>query len=117
MSDKNCTLSLLHPFLSELCCQSTPAPLSQASQFPERVTPSSAITVPLIRLRPTPSRLHRPLRPPGLLASKSHHGHSTVACVSLRRFCGVMVLMRSTTVYSLHLTQSLACIYFKNGVF
>lgn len=43
--------------------------------------------------------------------------YSTVARVSLRRFCGVMVLMRSTTVYSLHLTQSLACIYFKNGVF
>lgn len=47
-----------------------PAPLAQ---FPERVTSSSAITVPLIWLRPTSSRLHRPLRLPGLLASKLCH--------------------------------------------
>lgn len=45
----------------------SPLPSQRPPQFPEHVTSSRAVTVPLIWL----SRLDRPLRPPGPLASKS----------------------------------------------
>lgn len=91
---KNSTLSLPRPFLSELCCQSTPsAPLSQALQFPERATSSRLGAVPLIWPRPSPCLRDRAWpADPNLTLTLTRY--STVAHDSLRGFCAVTVLIK-----------------------
>lgn len=69
----------------------SPLPSQRPPQFPEHVTSSRAVTVPLIWL----SRLDRPLRPPGPLASKSPHYVTERWLMFLSKgFCTVMVLIK-----------------------
>lgn len=84
-------LCFLNYAVSQPLPLTSPLPSQRPPQFPEHVTSSRAVTVPLIWL----SRLDRPLRPPGPLASKSPHYVTERWLMFLSKgFCTVMVLIK-----------------------
>lgn len=103
---KNCTRPLLHPSLSELCCQSSLLVTSCAS--PAAPTACDLIQCHYCTTHLTEAHIQPPPQasetawPAGLKIVPLHY--SAVAHAALRGFCRVMVLIRSMTACSLRLT-------------